>query len=218
MSSLVLMRILESVPARYDRGMQLLTLGAWRRGHRALAERAVPAAGTKVLELGCGTGALTEQLLARGARVVAIDQNPEMLDRARALLGDTGAERLELVECTAAEIDRFGRGRFDAVAASLVLSEMSSSERAYVLKAVLEALRPGGGVVIGDEVVPRSATGRVVHMLVRWSLALLAWVVTGSITRPLADLEGELERAGLRVRAFEPSRLGTWALAVAERP
>ncbi len=34
MSSLVLMRILESVPARYDRGMQVLTLGGWRRGHQ----------------------------------------------------------------------------------------------------------------------------------------------------------------------------------------
>jgi demethylmenaquinone methyltransferase/2-methoxy-6-polyprenyl-1,4-benzoquinol methylase len=217
MSSLVLMRILESVPARYDRGMQLLTLGGWRRGHRALAERAVPAAGARVLELGCGTGALTEQLLARDARVVAIDQNPEMLDRARERLGQVEDDRLELVECTAAEIDRFGEASFDAVAASLVLSEMSASERGYVLKAVARALRPGGVVVIGDEVVPRGALARALHAIVRWSLALLAWVVTGSITRPLPDLEGELEGAGLRVRAFEPSRLGTWALAVAER-
>ena len=29
MSSLVLMRLLESAPVRYDQGMRLLTLGGW---------------------------------------------------------------------------------------------------------------------------------------------------------------------------------------------
>jgi len=42
--------------------------------------------GGPVLEIGCGTGAVTVRLVKRGARVTALDQNPEMLERARARL------------------------------------------------------------------------------------------------------------------------------------
>jgi demethylmenaquinone methyltransferase/2-methoxy-6-polyprenyl-1,4-benzoquinol methylase len=87
-SSLALMRLLESAPARYDAGMRVLTLGRVARLHDALAEAAAPAPGAAVLEIGCGTGAVTARLVARGARVTALDQNPEMLERARVLLGD----------------------------------------------------------------------------------------------------------------------------------
>ena len=118
MSSLVLMRILESSPARYDAGMRVLTLGRWQRTHEALAAASVPKPGGRVLEIGCGTGALTEQLLERGANVVALDHNPEMLDHARARLVDARPDRLVLHERTAAEIDRFEDGEFDAGAES----------------------------------------------------------------------------------------------------
>jgi demethylmenaquinone methyltransferase/2-methoxy-6-polyprenyl-1,4-benzoquinol methylase len=75
------MRWLESAPERYDAGMRLLTLGRVGRIH-ALVAGAV-SRGDSVLEIGCGTGAVTERLVARGARVTALDQSPEMLERAR---------------------------------------------------------------------------------------------------------------------------------------
>jgi methylase of polypeptide subunit release factors len=40
-----------------------------------------------VLELGCGSGALTRHLLAAGFRVIATDASPDMLELARANLG-----------------------------------------------------------------------------------------------------------------------------------
>jgi SAM-dependent methyltransferase len=40
-----------------------------------------------ILELGCGSGALTRHLLAAGLRVIATDASPDMLDRARSALG-----------------------------------------------------------------------------------------------------------------------------------
>jgi SAM-dependent methyltransferase len=40
--------------------------------------------GHRVLEVGCGTGRLAAALAERGARVWAVDPEPEMLDRARA--------------------------------------------------------------------------------------------------------------------------------------
>jgi SAM-dependent methyltransferase len=48
-----------------------------------------PVRGGLVLELGCGSGALTRHLLAAGLRVVATDASPDMLDLARAALGES---------------------------------------------------------------------------------------------------------------------------------
>lgn len=83
MSTYNYMRILESVPLRYDRGIQLLSLGRITHMYDAVARAAV--GGTQaphVLEIGCGTGNLTQALLARGAQA-AIDLNPGMLDAVR---------------------------------------------------------------------------------------------------------------------------------------
>jgi SAM-dependent methyltransferase len=50
-----------------------------------------PVRGGRVLEIGCGTGALTRHLLAAGYQVVATDASPAMLAQARDTLG-AGAE------------------------------------------------------------------------------------------------------------------------------
>jgi demethylmenaquinone methyltransferase/2-methoxy-6-polyprenyl-1,4-benzoquinol methylase len=89
MSSLALMRWLEGSPERYDAGMRTLTFGRVERLHAAVAMAAVPddEAGVRVLEIGCGTGAVTALLVSRGAAVTALDQAPEMLEQAKARLG-----------------------------------------------------------------------------------------------------------------------------------
>jgi demethylmenaquinone methyltransferase/2-methoxy-6-polyprenyl-1,4-benzoquinol methylase len=212
------MRILESAPSRYDAGMRLLTLGGWDRSHRLIAERAVRGAGTRVLDVGCGTGALAARLLALGARVIGIDQDPQMLDRARERLAGTLPDRWALEERTAAELDRFEPGSFDAVTLSLVLSEMSPVEREFVLRAGARLLAPGGVLVCADEVRPRGRLARGLHRVARVPLALLAWLVTGGVTRPVPDLAAEVSAAGLRVTEERRSRLGSFSLVSAERP
>src|SRR5947209_6665818 len=47
--------------------------------------------GSKVLELGCGTGALTAKLVRRGASVTAVDLSESMLRRARRRPPSSGA-------------------------------------------------------------------------------------------------------------------------------
>ncbi|MCA9513279.1 MAG: class I SAM-dependent methyltransferase, partial [Myxococcales bacterium] len=113
------MRWLEGTPARYDAGMRALTFGRVDALHAAVAEAAAPAPGARVLEVGCGTGAVTERLLARGAVVTALDASAEMMERARARVGE-GA-RVEWLERTASEIDALPPGAYDAVVFSLSL-------------------------------------------------------------------------------------------------
>jgi demethylmenaquinone methyltransferase/2-methoxy-6-polyprenyl-1,4-benzoquinol methylase len=210
------MRWLESAPRRYDSGMRWLTLGHVVRIHDAVAEVAEP--GARVLEIGCGTGAVTERLVTRGAEVIALDQNPEMLEQARARLDGAPAGAVTWLERTAAEVDGLTEEGFDAAVASLCLSEMSAGERAFVLREVARRVRPGGILAVADEVRPRHAGQRLVTTLLRIPQVALGWLLTGSISQPLRDLTGEIGAAGFTVRSERRWLLGSLSVVVAERP
>jgi len=83
------------------------------RGEGDLVAAAVPPPAS-LLELGCGIGRVTRQLVARGYSVVAVDESPEMLAHVRD--AETVCARIE-------ELD-LGR-RFDAV---LLLSNLLTVE------------------------------------------------------------------------------------------
>src|SRR5512146_2655596 len=55
---------------------------------------AAPRAGTRVIDVGCGTGKQLERFLAKGCAVTGVDTSPAMLGRARAALGDRADLRL----------------------------------------------------------------------------------------------------------------------------
>jgi ubiquinone/menaquinone biosynthesis C-methylase UbiE len=217
MSTLALMRLLESAPARYEAGMRVLTLGKVDQIRETLAEAAVRSPGAKVLEIGCGTGALTVKLIARGAHVTAVDQNPEMVERARARLAHSSPDAITFVERTASEIDAFPEGSFDAVVASLSLSEMSQRERAFVLKCAQRVLRPRGVIAIADEVRPRRFINRAFHMVVRGPQAALGWLIVGSVSNPIPDPAAEVAAAGFVIGSEHRWLLETLALVIAER-
>lgn len=98
-----------------------------------------PVRGGLVLEVGCGSGALTRHLLAAGYRVIATDASPAMLELARAALGaEADVRRLTLPEDPMPEADAI-------VSAGHVISylpDAAAVDRALVSMA--GALRPGG--------------------------------------------------------------------------
>ena len=217
MSTYVFMRILESAPRRYDLGIRLLSLGRVTAMYDAVATAAVGHdRAPRVLEIGCGTGNLTRALLARGATVVAIDQNPDMLAVAGEKLHGAGP-RLTLREMAAVEIaDRFAPASFDAVAASLVLSEMSEAEQDYVLAAARGLIRPGGQLIVADEVRPRGWLPRLGYACVRWPLAVLTYLLTQTTTSAVRELGKRVRAAGFQV-VEERLAAGSVRLVVAVR-
>lgn len=82
MSSYVFMKILESAPQRYDRGIGILSLGQSKRIQRDIVDNYINR-GDRVLEIGCGTGTLAISCAEKGASVVGIDVSPQMLAIAR---------------------------------------------------------------------------------------------------------------------------------------
>ncbi|MCP4038304.1 MAG: class I SAM-dependent methyltransferase [bacterium] len=216
MSSLALMRWLESSPERYDAGMRFITFGNVTKLHAAVAAVAASKPGDRVLEVGCGTGTVTQLLLGRGADVTAIDQSPEMLEQAKQrLAGDSGAS-VRFIEQTAAEIDGMADASCDAIVLSLSLSDMSPSERAYVLREAGRLLAPGGRLVAADEVHAPAGGQRWLQRLWRFPQAVLGWLLVGSLSQPIADLSGEIRAAGFEVCSEQRWMMGNLALVVAE--
>lgn len=209
------MRWLEATPGRYDAGMRAITLGRVTDLQEAVASEAAPEPGREVLEIGCGTGAVTARLLERGARVTALDQSPEMMEQARRRVAGCTSGEMIWLERTAAEIDALPAAAFDSVVLSLCLSEMSAAERGFVLAQARVRLRSGGRLVAADEVRARGLA-RPLQMLGRIPQAALGWLLAGSVSRPLADLGGELERAGFCVRRERHWLGGSLASFVAE--
>ncbi|MFQ5889710.1 MAG: corrinoid protein-associated methyltransferase CpaM [Gemmatimonadota bacterium] len=217
MSTYVLMRILESAPRRYDLGIRLLALGRLGKAYRRLASRVE--LGYRVLDVGCGTGALTLPIALRGATVKGIDVNPEMLEIARRRVSAAGlADCVELAEVGVAELDEEQGGSYDAVASGLCFSELSEDELSYALRQAARILKPGGLLLVADEVRAHSALGRIAQLAIRVPLAALAYIVTQQTTRPIANLPARVSDAGLCVESIRAGPLGGLCELVARKP
>jgi demethylmenaquinone methyltransferase/2-methoxy-6-polyprenyl-1,4-benzoquinol methylase len=210
------MRWLERSPDRYDLGMRALTLGWVSTLHAGVSEAAVSKPGDRVLEIGCGTGSVTALMLARGAHVTALDQSPEMLERARARLEGKPQASLQWLEQTASEIDRLPEASFEAVVLCLCLSDMSCSERAFVLREAARRLAQGGRLVAADEVQAPRGWRRVVQRVSRIPVAAIGWLLVGTVSRPVPDLAAEIREAGLQIVDETRWLMGTLALITAE--
>ncbi|WP_069386428.1 SAM-dependent methyltransferase [Cellulosimicrobium cellulans] len=148
-----------TVPARLRRAAELLDLGGDER----------------VLELGCGPGALAELLLSRypGLRYVAVDRSPVAVARAtRRNAGAVADGRLVVragaVEEIGAVLD--GEPLFDVVVAVNVNLFWTGDARA-ACAALAARLGAGGWVWLVHETPGGQADGRVVAGVVR-SLAV----------------------------------------------
>jgi SAM-dependent methyltransferase len=116
---------LGSKPMRWDESAD-----RWWRGFDAFLLDALPRR-ARVLDVGCGNGALVERLAAAGFDAVGVDPSAPASPR-------LVRERVE---------DATGIGRFDAVCAVMALHH---AELEPVLAAIARLLRPGGLVFVSE--------------------------------------------------------------------
>lgn len=108
-----------------------------------LLDRALPASGAHILEVGCGTGKSTCHLAGGGYRVTALDLHPTMLEKAKARAEREGLTGIEWVQGSVHELP-FADRTFDVVFAESV-TVFTDAERS--LGEYYRVLKPGGRLI-----------------------------------------------------------------------
>lgn len=116
-----------------------------------IADHVVPRAG-RCYELGCSTGTLTAllagRLAARGAEVIGIDSEPDMIAIARERCAAIANARFE-----AAHAETFGFADADLVVSYYTLQFVAVRERRALLATLRRALQPAGALVLFEKIL-----------------------------------------------------------------
>ncbi|WP_171179357.1 bifunctional 2-polyprenyl-6-hydroxyphenol methylase/3-demethylubiquinol 3-O-methyltransferase UbiG [Ruegeria sp. HKCCD8929] len=148
MTSATLSPGLQRLYARHaGRWHRSITNLGYPEAYAMLAEldlRRRPAAPRRVLDAGCGTGALAEayqEMAGDAADLTLLDPSPDMLDRARErLVGD----RLTFVQGDLTRLPDLGS--FDTILCAHVLEH--AGDLGLNLRRLWQALRPGGSLLL----------------------------------------------------------------------
>lgn len=121
-------------------------------------------AGTRVLDVGCGTGVVAITAARLGAEVKAIDLTPELLERARENAA-VAEVKVEWSEGDAEELP-FEDEEFDVVLSQF--AHIFAPRPEVALKEMLRVLRPGGTIAFSTW-PPESLVGRTHEIRVRYT-------------------------------------------------
>jgi ubiquinone/menaquinone biosynthesis C-methylase UbiE len=175
----------------------------------ALGEERAP----RLLDVACGPGVLSTVLSRRAERVVALDLTPEVLRLARNRSDAAGLPNLSFARGLAEQLP-FAAGSFDAAVLRLALHHFDRPGPA--LRAIREALRPGGRLALLDVLTsPDAETARLHNAIERLRDP------SHQAFQPESGLRELLEASGFHVTRCEtwerPREVREWCGIVADR-
>ncbi len=224
--------LFDQIAPRYDTANWLMTAGLWGAWRAAFARHAPIAAGSRVLDVGCGTGELSLLLARLGAgEVVGVDLSEGMLAFGRAKVARSPhAGRIHLQRGDATALP-FPDASFDAAASAFVMRNVPDLDRA--LSEMARVVRPGGHVVVMELSHPPSRLVRglftpffrvmppIVGRLTQGAggSAAYAWLPESLARFPDADaMAAKVTAAGLEQVRFVRLTAGIVCIHIGRRP
>ena len=128
----------------------------------------IPDGAVSILELGSGTGYLTERILSKNpeAKITCIDMTPEMLAVAR---GKSTLRGVTFIEGDFRDV--WPDGCFDAIITTLCLHHLPDADRAELVRRIHTTLKAGGRFINGDVFRPETEWEEAVYRK-RWRRAM----------------------------------------------
>ena len=164
-------RELDYVPAApqlwlYD--FLVVVLARAVRWRRLLLAQLQPKAEDSIADVGCGTGTLLARISTIvPARLIGIDPDPAILERARRKMAKAG-RTADLVGGYARDADALLAGRsINKVVSTLVFHQVPMAEKRAGLAAMRAALVPGGELHVADYGLQRTALMRKLFRVVQ---------------------------------------------------
>lgn len=121
-----------------------------------LKEKLAGRADSRIIELGCGEGDLTERMLAvnKDVSVEALDVSKEMLEMAKMRL-QSFAPRVAFVHADAGEyLEERGPGVYDFILSAWVIHNFTWDDKRQLFRHIFASLKTGGYMLFLDKVYP----------------------------------------------------------------
>jgi demethylmenaquinone methyltransferase/2-methoxy-6-polyprenyl-1,4-benzoquinol methylase len=151
----------------YDAWVRRMTLGVETRLRRRLIRRLALHAGDRVLDVACGTGLnfpFIQEAIGPTGRLVGVDLTPAMLAEAGGRVAAHGWRNVTLIEADAMALAL--PEPVDAALCTLAIGLMS--DPGLVVGSMVDAVRPGGRVLISDGRLIDRWYGLLANPLLRW--------------------------------------------------
>ncbi len=160
-------RVLTKAARIYDAVQPIVTLGQEARLNRWVAASLQPAPGARILDVGCGTGLLTQAIAEKhsSCEVIGIDASRPMIEVAHR---KRAGGRISYRQAVAEDLP-FGDGDFDIVTSALFFHHVNRVCKSQALSEARRVLKPGGQLVVADIERPYTALG--------WLMAVAGWLV-----------------------------------------
>ena len=182
----------------YDLLTNVLTLGQASRLRKMTLDHALLKNGDAVLDVGCGTGAITipaRQRVGAQGSAAGIDPSAEMIAVARQKAQRKGLDidfRMGVIEALP-----YPTESFDVVTSSLMMHHLPAHLQVQGIAEIYRVLKPGGRLLIADLSSPKTSPRQ--HLLT--ALAMHRGSQSG-----VEDLQETLKGAGFREITLIPQR------------
>jgi tRNA (cmo5U34)-methyltransferase len=124
----------------------------------SFAKNFLPAKGARVLDLGCGDGALTRAIhrALPDSDFVAADGSADMIAAARERLTAIPVSSFHCISFQDIIAGKFIAAPFDAVVSCLAIHHLLTNEKANLFRALRTHLKPGGFFLNADVILPEN--------------------------------------------------------------